>query len=265
MSLLKKISIATLSVFLIAGCSQKESKNTIKVGVIAGPGTKLMQVAKQVAWNKDKLDIKIIQFNDYVMPNEALANGDIDANMFQHLPYLKNQVKQRGYKIVSIGKTFIYPVGIYSNKIKNISDVLSGAKVAIPNDPSNGARALLLLQKAGLIKLKNHGGINSTIEDIVSNPKNLKFETLNAAQLPRVLNDVTLSVINTNYAMVAGLTPKKNAIFMENKRSPYANIVAVRTVDKNDPRLKELVQALHSKPVLQEANKLFNNQAIPAW
>ena len=265
MSIFNKLLIFIISIFLLAACSHKENKNTIQVGVITGPETQLMQVAKKIAWEKYKLDINIVQFNDYIMPNEALVNGDIDANMFQHMPYLKAQIKERGYKLVSVGKTFIYPVGIYSKKIKKISEVPNGAKVAIPNDPSNEARALLLLQKTGLIKLKSGGTINSTVEDIVSNPKQLSIDTIDAAQIPRALNDVTLAIINTNYAMVAGLTPKKDAIFMENKHSPYANIVVVRAADKNDSRFKELVNALHSKAVIQEANRLFKGQAIAAW
>src|SRR3989338_2870440 len=152
MSIFNKLLIFIISIFLLAACSHKENKNTIQVGVITGPETQLMQVAKKIAWEKYKLDINIVQFNDYIMPNEALVNGDIDANMFQHMPYLKAQIKERGYKLVSVGKTFIYPVGIYSKQIKKISEVPNGAKVAIPNDPSNEARALLLLQKTGLIK-----------------------------------------------------------------------------------------------------------------
>jgi len=253
----------------LTGCQRQSAANQLRVGTIAGPGTELMQVAKQVAAKKYGLNIKIVQFTDYIMPNQALAGGEIDANVFQHLPYLKIAIKAKHYKIVSIGKTFITPMGIYSKKIHSLAQLKSGDSVAIPNDPSNEARALLLLQKARLIKLRKGAGITATTEAIVSNPLKLKFKTLNAAELPRVLSDVTIAAINTNYAMMAGLVPTKNSLFIESPHSPYANIIAVRADEVNNPKyktkLKQLVSALHSPEVLQAAKKLFKGQAIPAW
>ena len=258
------ITLLVVSVSLVA-CHQKEAKNTVSVGTVAGPETQLMEVAKQVALKQYGLHVKIIPFSDYNTPNVALNDGSIDSNMFQHIPYLTSQIKARGYRIVAVGKTFIYPMGVYSKKITKLSQLKNKAKVGVPNDPSNEARALLLLQKAKLIKLKPGAGFNATPVDITKNPKHLQFVELDAAQLPRALSDVTIAAINTNYAAPAGLSPSKNALFVEGPDSPYANVVAVRTDHKNDPRVKTLVLALHSKAVLAEAKKLFGDGAIPAW
>lgn len=261
------VVVAAVSVFLFA-CQQSEeasSKNRIKVGTIAGPETRLMEVAKQVAADQYGLDIQIVEFNDYTMPNIALNDGSIDANMIQHQPYLDAAIKAHGYKLVTIGKTFVYPMGIYSKKVEKLSDVKSGATVAIPNDPSNEGRALLLLQKAGLITLKNPDDLNATPLDIVRNDKQLKFKEIDAAQLPRVLDDVTLSVINTNYGIPAGLLPDRDALFIEDADSPYANIVVVRQGEESDPRFQQLMNALHSPAVLKEAKKVFKDQFVPAW
>lgn len=252
--------------FGLVACTNKPSDaNTIKIGTIAGPETELMEIVKEVAKQKYNLNIEIVQFTDYVMPNQALADGSIDANMFQHQPYLDEMVRNKNYPIVAIGKTFIYPMGIYSKKINNLSALKTGAIVAIPNDPSNEARALLLLQTAGLIQLKNDVTINATPNDIESNPKQLVFKELDAAQLPRILNDVDIAAINTNYAMVAGLLPSKDALFKESPNSPYANIVVVRMNEKDLPKFHKLMEALHSPEVTNKANKLFQGQAIAAW
>lgn len=258
--------ICFISFIMLGACSQhKEASNEVRVGTIAGPETQLMQVAKQVAAQKYGLDIKIVQFTDYNMPNEALADGSIDANMFQHLPYLQAAIAARGYKLVPIAKTFVYPMALYSKKIKTLAQLKKGDVVAVPNDPSNEARALLLLQQAGLIKLRADAGTNATIIDITDNPKQLQIKEIDAAQLPRVLNDVSLAAINTNYATEAGLTPSQDGLFIENSHSPYANLIVVRANDQNDPRFPELVKAFQSPEVLAEAQKLFKGQAIPAW
>lgn len=253
------------AIVFLAGCQHKENNNTIKVGTMAGPETQLMQEAQTVAQQKYGLHIQIVQFTDYTMPNEALADGSIDANMFQTIPYLEEAVKAKNYKIVAVGKTFVYPMGVYSSKIKKLSALPKGATVGIPNDPSNEARALLLLQQGGLIKLKPDAGTNATPADVISNPKDIKFKELDAAQLPRALPDVDLAAINTNYAMLANLLPSRDALLIEKPDSPYANLVVVREDQKNDPKFKELVDALHSQAVVDLANKLFKGQAIAAW
>lgn len=253
-----------LSLLFLTACSP-EDKNTLKVGTIAGPETELMEVAKQVAKEKYGLNIKIIEFTDYIEPNAALNDGSIDANIFQHQPFLDQQIKDRHYNLKTIGKTFVYPMGIYSVKVKKLDQIPSRALIAIPSDPSNEGRALLLLQKAGLIRLKVKSNLFATPVDIESNPKKLIFKELDAAQLARSLPDVTAAVINTNYALPAGLIPSKDAIYREGADSPYANIIVVRTSAANDPRLKQLVMAIHSDAVLETAKKIFNDQAIRAW
>ncbi|MCH9769537.1 MAG: MetQ/NlpA family ABC transporter substrate-binding protein [Gammaproteobacteria bacterium] len=265
---MKKIIFLALGLLAMLGltaCHQQEPANQIKVGTIAGPETTIMEVAKKVALKKYGLHIKIVAFSDYNVPNAALNDGSIDANMFQHMPFLKTQIKARGYKIVPIGKVFIYPMGVYSDTLKSLSAIKAGAKVAIPNDPSNEGRALLLLQKAGLIKLKPGAGFDATPLDIINNPKHLQFIELDAAELARAMNDVAIAVINTNFAIPAGLSPSKDALYAEDKHSPYANVVVVRIKDKNNKKALELVKALHSKAVLQTAKKIFGDGAIPAF
>ena len=244
---------------------ESHDKNTLKVGTISGPDTQLMEIAKQVAKDKYGLNIKIIEFSDYMQPNVALSDGSVDANMFQHQPFLDKQIKDHHYKLVSIGKTFVFPMGVYSQKIKNINQLADKALVAIPNDPSNEMRALLLLQKGGLIQLKPDAGLNATPEDIQSNPKKLRFKELDAAQLSRSLADVDIAVINTNYAIPSGLSPTKDAILVEGSDSPYANIIVIREDETDDPRMKQLVAAIQSAEVMNAAKKIFHDQAIAAW
>jgi D-methionine transport system substrate-binding protein len=260
---IKKI-IALSCALILTACSHSD-KNSIKVGTISGPETKLMEVAQQVAKTKFGLNVDIVEFSDYIEPNTALNDGSIDANMFQHQPYLDQQIKDRHYKLIAVGKTFVYPMGVYSQKVKDINQLPNGALVALPNDPSNEGRALLLLQKSGIIKLKAEAALAATPLDIQDNPKQLKFKELDAAQLARSLADVDLAVINTNYAIPAGLSPTKDAILLEGSDSPYANIVVVRQDEMNDPRVKELVAAIQSPEVEQAAKDIFNGQAIVAW
>lgn len=259
-----KIVFLGLCVILFSAC-QSHDKNTLKVGAISGPEAELMQTAKAVAKKQFGLDIAIVEFTDYLEPNAALSDGSIDANMFQHQPYLDQQIKDRHYDLVTIGKTFIYPMGIYSAKIKSLQQIPNGAMVAIPNDPSNEGRALILLQKAKLIQLKKDLGIYAMPEDIIDNPKQLKFKELDAAQIARSLPDVDMAVINTNYAIPAGFSPRKDAIFLEGKGSPYANIIVIRKDEIHDRRMKQLVAALQSDAVLKATQRIFKGQAIVAW
>ena len=246
---------------LLSSCSKPA--NTLIVGTIAGPETSLMEVAKTVAMKKYHLSIVIKTFSDYILPNIALNDGSIDANVFQHQPYLDAMVKSRGLELMSIGKTFIYPMAAYSKTIKSIDKLPSHAIIAIPNDPSNEARALLLLQRANLIRLKVMD--NPSILDITANPKHLVLKAMNAAQLPRVLEDVSLAVINTNFAIQANLSPKKDGLLIEDKHSPYANVIVIRKKDQDNPLLKKFVASLHSKPVIDKAKELFHGEAIQAW
>ena len=250
----------------LAACSSNIPKgNTITVATIAGPETQLMDVAAKVAMQRYHLKVDVVPFSDYNAPNEALATGSVDANAFQHKPFLDAQIKERNYKLTAIGKTFIYPMAFYSHKIKNIRQLPVGAKVALPNDPTNEARALLLLQHADLIKLRAGVGVNATPEDIISNPKRLNFVELDAAQTPRSLDDVTIAAINTTFAIPAKLSPIKDAILRESTDSPYANLIVVRTADVKKKRLQELVKAFQSEAVIKKARELFGDGAIPAW
>ncbi|ASQ46756.1 MetQ/NlpA family ABC transporter substrate-binding protein [Legionella clemsonensis] len=255
------LSLFLLVVSLVA-CN-KPSPNTLNIGTIAGPETELVEVAKDVAMKDYGLEVKIVEFNDYNLPNEALDDGSLDANVYQHLPYLQAAMKAHGYNLEVIGKTFIYPAGLYSNKVKSLKQLRDRAIIAIPNDPSNEARALLLLQKAGLITLKNSN--TATTADIATNPKHFVIKELDAAQLPRVLNDVDAAVINTTFAIPAGLSPARDAIYKEGKDSPYANLIVIRQNSIKKPQLEKFVKAMNSPAVAAKAKELFGDGAIPAW
>ncbi len=248
---------------LTASCHDKSS--TLEVGVIAGPEAQLALEAADVAKKKYGLSVSLVPFTDYNVPNMALADGSIDVNVFQHKPFLEAQEKARGYKFVILGRTFIYPMALYSKKIKTLAALKEGSKIAIPNDPSNEARALLLLQDASLITLKPGVGFTATPLAIVANPKHLKIIPLSAAQLPRALGDVALAAINTNYARAAELSPARDGLFLEKKSSAYANIMVARASDKNDPRLMEYVKAMQSEAVLKKAHELFGDDVMKAW
>lgn len=193
-----------------------------------------------MAKEKYGLDVELVTFNDYVLPNEALSKGDIDVNAFQHKPYLDQQIKDRGYKLVAVGNTFVYPIAGYSKKIKSLDELQPGSQIAVPNDPTNLGRSLLLLQQVGLIKLKDGVGLLPTSLDIVENPKNLKIVELEAPQLPRSTDDaqIALAVINTTYASQIGLTPAKDGIFVEGKESPYVNLIVAREDNKDAENVK---------------------------
>lgn len=268
------LTLATIITLSLVGCSgnntgsqiakQPGTDKPLKIGVTAGPHAEVMDVVKKVA-EKDGLKIQVIEFNDYVQPNVALNQGDIDMNSFQHQPYLENMVNDRKYELVTLAKTVIFPMGIYSKKIKDLNDIKPGSTIALPNDPTNGGRSLLLLEKVGLIKLKPNAGIKAAVIDIASNPKNLKFKELDAAQIPRSLDDVDVAVINTNYAMTAGLVPTKDALALEDTNSPYANILAVRTKDKDNPAFQKLIKAYHSEEVKQFIQSHFKGSVVTAW
>ncbi len=240
-------------------------ENSLKVGIIGGPQEEVMHTVQKVARDRFGLDLKLIVFNDYVLPNTALNNGSIDANIFQHIPYLKSQSAAHGYRLIPIAKTFVYPFGFYSARFKNLHDLSANAIVAIPNDPSNEGRALLLLEQGGLIKLKPHVGLFATPRDIVSNPLHLQFKLLDAAQLPRVLHDADLVGLTNDYIENAGFTIT-DALLKESANSPYVNIIAIRASDKNRPEIKELVEAFQSPQTIVASQKVFaKGGAVPGW
>lgn len=240
--------------------------NQITVGYITSPPQdKIMELSKKIAKEKYGLDIKLVSFGDYNLPNRALNDNEIQANAFQHIPFLKNQDKKFGYHIISIGKTFLYPMGIYSKKYKHIDQIPDGATVAIPNDPTNQGRALMILEDAGLIKLKKGVTWKATPDSIISNPKHLKIIALQADQIPNNLGVVAIGVINNDYLSKAGLT-HKDALFVEPTDSPFANIIAANADQKNNPKLKEYVKAFQSPAVKKLAEKEYpDGAAIAAW
>lgn len=261
--LLKTAALAGLIAALYASPLQAQDK-PLKIGVTAGPHAQIMEVVKKVL-EKDGVKLQIIEFSDYVQPNAALAAGDLDANSYQHLPYLEAQIKDRGYKFSSVGYTITFPMGIYSKKLKSLKDLKDGARFGVPNDPTNGGRGLLLLQAQGLIKLKPEAGLKATSLDIISNPKKLKISELDAAQLPRSLDDLDAAAINGNYAESAGLSPTRDAIAVEDAKGPYANVIAVRTEDKDKPWVAKLVKAYHSAEVKQFVTTKFKDSVITSW
>ena len=244
------IATAAIAAYTLLGSplAQAQDKTSIKVGVTAGPHAQIMEAVKKAA-AKDGLAITVVEFSDYVQPNAALAAGDLDANSYQHKPYLDQQIADRGYKFTSVASTVTFPIGIYSKKIKKLADLKPGARVGIPNDPTNGGRVLLLLQEQGLIKLKGGAGLKATPLDVAENPKKLRFVELDAAQLPRSLDDLDAAAINTNYALPAGLRPSKDAIAIEGPKGPYANILVVRTADQKQPWVAKFVKAYRSPEV----------------
>lgn len=211
------------------------------------------------------IELEVKEFTDYVQPNVQVHEKQLDANFFQHKPYLDNEVKTKGYNLVSVGKIHVEPFGAYSKKIKSVSEITDGATVSIPNDATNGGRALLLLEKQGIIKLKDGVGLEATVKDIAENPKNLKFKELEAAMLPRTLDEVDFSLINTNYALQANLNPTKDALFIEDKDSPYANILTAREDNKDSDAVKKLVAALQSDDVKKFIEDKYQGAIVPAF
>ena len=251
----------------IAALTTQAAAETIKVGVSPGPHAEILEKVKPAAKAKG-LDIEIVEFSDYVVPNAALDAGEIDANSFQHQPYLDNQIADRKFDLVSVATTVNFPLGIYSSKHKSWDEVPDGATIAIQNDPTNGGRALLLLRDKGIIKLKDGVGYKPTPVDIVENPKNLKIEMLQAEYLARSLQDVDASVINTNYYLDAekNLGVKANVLARESAEgNPYANIVAVRKGDEERPEIKKLMALLQSEAVADFLNETYDGAVIPAF
>lgn len=236
----------------------------IKVGVSPGEHAEIMEEVAKVAAPKG-LNIEVIEFSDYVVPNQALNDGDLNANSFQHRPYLENQIKDRGFELVEVGTTITTPMGVYSDKIKDLAELPEGGNVAIPNDPTNGGRALLVLQDLGVIKLAEGTGLVPSPLDVTENPKNLKFLELDAAQLPRALADADIAIINTNYALAAGLNPKEDAIASEKADSPYVNIIVVRKGDEGAAWVKPLVEAYHSPEVKKFIDDKYQGSVITSW
>ncbi len=254
------VAAALVTLALVASAQDKP----LKIGVTAGPHAQIFEQVKKLA-EKDGLKIQLVEFSDYIQPNAALAAGDLDANSYQHKPFLDQQIKDRGYKIVNAGYTVNFPIGLYSKKIKNLGELKEGAHFGIPNDPTNCGRVLLVLQDKGLIKLKPEAGLKATPLDVIDNPKKLKFVELDAAQLPRSLDDLDAAAINTNYALTAGLQPGRDSIAQESAKSPYVNLIAVREQDKDKPWVAKLVKAYQSEEIRKFVLTEFKGAVIPGF
>ncbi|KPQ23963.1 MAG: D-methionine transport system substrate-binding protein [Halomonas sp. HL-48] len=260
---MKTLAISTVTALALAiGASAQAA--SIKMGTVAGPETEVMQVAAQIAKEEHNLDVEIIEFTDYVTPNAALADGSLDANAYQHEPYMQSMVNDRGYDFAIAGYTFVYPIGAYSEKYDSIDELPEGAQIALPNDPSNEGRALILMHNEGLITLNDPENLEATPIDIAENPNDYRFREIEAAQLPRVLPDVDMAFINNTFAQPAGLN-LDDALIKEGPESPYVNLIAVRGGDEDREEIQQLVDAYQSEEVIEKAEELFDGGAVPGW
>ena len=273
----KKILLVVLALALVlTSCAKKEGKkedgqsttNTenkkVVIGVSPAPHKEIAEKAKEIL-AKEGIELEIKEFDDYVTPNTSLQEKDIDLNFYQHIPYLDNFNKERGTKIVSLGAVHLEPMGIYSKKYKSLDELKDGDEVIIPNDATNGARALKLLEDNKVIKLKENAGLEATEKDIAENPKNLKFTAVEAATIPRAYEDAAIAVINSNFALEAKLSPKKDAIAIEKSEgNPFANIIAAREEDKDNETYKKVLEAFQSDEVRKYIEEKFDGEIIPA-
>lgn len=279
LGILALVGILGISVFLV-GCSAKaETKNseakadevsstlTVKIGLVGEKNEIWERIRDDLA--PEGITIKLIRFSDYTIPNAALDSKEIDLNAFQHKAFLANEIKNKGYKLQAISNTIIAPLGIYSKKIKDVSELKNGDLIALPNDTTNGGRALKLLESAGIIKVKPEAGYTPTLDDIIENPKNLKFKEIEAAQTPKLLEDVAASVINNGHANDHGLVPAKDSIFLEkvdhSGDNPYINVIVARTDEKDKEVFKKIVAAYCSPATEQQIEELYKGSFIRAW
>ena len=257
---MKKLLVA----FAAVAAFSAHAADTLTVAATPVPHAEILEFVKP-ALAKEGVDLKVKVFTDYIQPNVQVAEKRLDANFFQHQPYLDEFNKAKGTNLVSVAGVHLEPLGAYSSKHKKLEDLPGGANVVIPNDATNGGRALLLLAKAGLIKLKDSNNILSTVKDITENTKDLKIRELEAATIPRVLTQVDLALINTNYALDAGLNPTKDALAIESKDSPYVNFLVARPDNKDDARVQKLAKALTSPQVKSFIETKYKGAVLPAF
>ncbi|MDG6333831.1 MetQ/NlpA family lipoprotein [Glaesserella parasuis] len=279
MNFKKLLGLAVVSALALTGCKEEKKAEApaaapapaaqaqkIKVGVMSGPEHTVAEKAAQIAKEKYGLEVEFVLFNDYALPNTAVSKGDLDANAFQHKPYLDKDSSSKGLdNLVIVGNTFVYPLAGYSKKIKNVAELQDGAVVAVPNDPSNLARALILLEKQGLIKLKDNTNLFSTSLDIVENQKNLKIQEVDTSVAAKALDDVDLAVVNNTYAGQVGLNATEHGVFVENKESPYVNLIVARKDNQASEAVQNFVKAYQTEEVFQEAQKHFKDGVVKGW
>ena len=239
------------------------NSQVIKVGATPNPHARILENIKDDLASEG-IELQIVEFSDYVLPNLSLDDGSIDANFYQHQPYLDKMKKDKNLKLDSIAKVHIEPLGFYSKVVKSINDIKNGAQIVIPNDPSNSGRALILLHNNGIIKLRDPSNLYSTELDIIENPKNIQIKQLEAAMLPKVFADVDGAVINGNYALQAGLN-SKDAVFLEDSRSPYANVLVVRSIDIDNPKLLKLKEKLLSAKTKKFIDDQYKGEIISVF
>lgn len=262
------ILAAIIMIFSLTACGGNGGE-VIKVGATPVPHAEILNEVVKPELAKQGITLEVVTFQDYQLPNTQLAEKQLDANFFQHLPFLETTNKEKNYTLVAVAGVHIEPVGIYSNKEKkytSIDQIPSGGTIAVTNDPSNLGRFLALLEKNNLIKLKEGVGINGTLQDIAENPKNYQFLSMDAPLLPRAIEDpkVDAAVINTNFAMQAGLNPLKDALVLEDKDSPYVNILVTRSDNKDDPKIKKLAEVLTSDAVKKYIEEKYKGAIVPA-
>lgn len=255
------VLVLLLAFSLFASGAPEAASNKIVVGATPEPHAEMLNLVKE-EMAKQGYELVVQEFTDYVTPNTALEDGQLDANFFQHIPYMNSFNTEKGYHLANAGGIHIEPLALYSRKYKALADIPAGAQIAIPNDPTNEGRALLLLESAGLIKLADSSNLESTVLDVKENPKNLKITEIEAASLPRVLDDVDAAVINGNYAIPAGLSATKDGLFVEGSDSPYVNIIAVKAGNENKPAIVALVKALQSQTIKDWVAQKYPNGEV---
>ena len=269
--------LLVLTMVLAVGCNSKKetAKDTtdgkaqselevVKVGATATPHGEILE-ALEKDFEDEGIKVEYVNFDDYVMPNIALDSGDIDANFFQHKQYLEQENEEKGYKIVSAGDIHSEPMGVYSTKYKSLDEIPEGGEIVIPDDPTNGGRALILLEKNGLIKLDDNTNLSATEANIVENPKNLKFTAMQAVNIPSAYADLDAGVINSNYALTVDLNPSKDSIVMEGNDTPYVNIVAVKEENKDKESIKKLIKVLTSENAKKFIEEKYKGAVVPAF
>ncbi|MCP1225143.1 MetQ/NlpA family ABC transporter substrate-binding protein [Sebaldella sp. S0638] len=275
---MKKFLIGILTLGVIFSCGKKEETPAADAGkpaetpkeqklVIGATPTPHAEILEQVKEDlkKEGIDLEIKIFDDYVLPNRLLGEKTLDANYFQHVPYMEEFAQKNNMELVAVAKIHVEPLAVYSKKVKDLAELPEGSDVLIPNDPTNRGRALILLDKSGIIKLKDNKKLDSTIEDIAENPKKLKVTALNADQIPTRLSEVGAAVINGNFAMKNNLNPLTDSIFIEDKDSPYANVITVLKGNENDERVQKLVKALQSEKIKKFIEEKYQGSVVPAF
>lgn len=269
---MKKIitfAIIALVLGLLVACGGDDqgselSEDHLKIGVSAGPHEQILEKVAELA-EAEGLTIDVEVFTEYVMPNLALDEGDLDANSFQHKPYLDNFKEDRNLDLIEVATTVNFPMGIYSEQLSDVSELEEGDKVGLPNDPTNGARALMLFEAAGLITLAEGVGAEATVLDIEDNPLNLDFIELEASQIPRQLDELAVATINTNFAIEHGYVPTEDSIFIEPGDSPWVNLLVVRTENKDDAVVEKLISIYQSEEVAQFVEETFQGSVVTSW